>query len=140
MTEEYDALMNNITWKLVKLPPGRKAIGSKWCYKIKQNSDGTVARYKAQLVAKGFTQKEGIDFTATYAPVAKFTTIRTALALAALKNYNVKQLDISTAYLHADIDTELYMTQPEGFEVLDENGTPYVCQLLKSLYGLKQAG
>ena len=107
---------------------------------MKKNADGTVARYKARLVAKGYTQQPGIDFTETYAPVVKFTTIRTMLALAALKGYNVTQMDVTTAYLHADVDTELYMEQPEGFEKQGKQGEELVCKLKKSLYGLKQAG
>jgi transposase InsO family protein len=97
--EEFDSLMENNTWSLTTLPPGRKAIGSKWVYKLKENADGTIAKYKARLVAKGYTQREGIDFTETFAPVVKFTTIRTLLALAALKDYSVNQMDVSTAYL-----------------------------------------
>ena len=122
MKEEYNALMEANTWELTKLPKGRKAIGSKWTYKLKKNADGTVARYKARLVAKGYTQQPGIDFTETYAPVVKFTTIRTMLALAALKGYNVTQMDVTTAYLHADVDIELYMKQPEKFEKQDKQG------------------
>jgi hypothetical protein len=140
MKEKYDALMNTNTWKLMKLPAGRKAIGCKWTYKLKENADGTIARHKARLVAKGYTQQPEIDFTETYASVVKFTTIRTMLALAALKGYNVTQMDVTTAYLHADVETELYMKQPEGFEIQDNQGEELVCKLLKSLYGLKQAG
>ena len=123
MKEEYDSLITNKTWTLTKLPPGRKAIGSKWCYKIKQNADGTVARYKARLVAKGFTQIEDVDFTETFAPVVKQTTLRTFLAYAAKNNMTVCQLDVSTAYLHADVEEELYMEQPEGFEVKEKKST-----------------
>jgi len=139
MQEEYDGLIKNETWILTDLPKGRKPIDSKWTFKLKQNSDGSVARYKARLVAKGFTQKEGVDFNQTYAPVAKFTTIRTLLAFAAIRGYSVKQADISTAFLHAEVNEELYMKQPEGFEIHRE-GQEFVCKLLKSLYGLRQAG
>jgi histone deacetylase 1/2 len=140
MKEEYNALMNTNTWKLMKLSAGRKAIGCKWTYKLKENADGTIARHKARLVAKGYAQQPGIDFTEIYAPVVKFTTIRTMLALAALKGYNVTQMDVTTAYLHADVETELYMKQPEGFEIQGNQGEELVCKLLKSLYGLRQAG
>jgi hypothetical protein len=140
MKEEYDALINNNTWTLTQLPIGRKAIGSKWVFKLKQNSDGSIARFKARLVAKGYTQKEGIDFNETYAPVAKITTIRSMLALAAMRGYNVNQMDISTAYLHADVKEDLYMEQPEGYQLTGSNGEKLVCKLNKSIYGLKQAG
>ncbi len=138
MTEEYEALTANKTWELTELPRDRKAIKNKWVYKIKQNADGSIARYKARLVAKGFTQKEGIDFNETFAPVVKITTLRTMLALATLKSYNVKQMDISIAFLHADVEEELYMEQPKGFE--QSGKEQLVCRLKKSLYGLKQSG
>ncbi len=138
--EEYGSLMTNVTWDLVELPKDRKAIGCKWVFKIKQNADGSIAKYKARLVAKGFTQKQGIDFNETFAPVAKFTTIRTMTAIAAVEGYKIKQLDVSTAYLHADVEEDLYMEQPKGFEFEGENGTKLVCKLRKSLYELKQSG
>ena len=138
--EEYDALKENDTWELSKLPPDRKPIGCKWVFKIKQNADGSIAKYKARLVAKGFTQKEGIDFNETYAPVAKFTTIRTMMAIAAMEKMNVIQMNVATAFLHAKMDEEIYMAQSEGFEFEGENGCSLVCKLKKSLYGLKQAG
>ena len=140
MNEEYNALQINQTWTLVELPKDRKAIGCKWVFKAKQNADGSIAKYKARLVAKGFTQKHGIDFHETFAPVAKHTTIRTAFAIAAAENYNVNQMDVNTAYLHADVEEDLYMEQPEGFEIMGENNTKLVCKLKKSLYGLKQSG
>ncbi|MHB1946432.1 MAG: reverse transcriptase domain-containing protein, partial [Metallibacterium sp.] len=140
MEEEYESLMINETWELTTLPPGRKAIGSKWCYKIKENADGSVARYKARLVAKGYTQVENIDYTETFAPVVKHTTLRTLLAYATKHDMRICQLDVSTAYLHADVKEELYMEQPSGFEVAGSNGERLVCRLKKSLYGLKQAG
>ena len=140
MKEEYKSLMDNHTWTLTELPRNRKAIGSKWTYKLKQNPDGSIAKYKARLVAKGYTQLEGIDFKETFAPVVKFTTIRTLLAIAAIYDLNVTQADVSTAYLHADVEAELYMEQPEGFIKTDNNGRPLVCRLKKSIYGLNQSG
>jgi hypothetical protein len=139
MDEEHISLINNRTWNIVSLPSNRKAIGCKWVYKIKENADGTIAKYKARLVAKGYTQKEGIDFTETFAPVAKFNTIRTMLAVAANNGYRICQMDISTAYLHADIEEDLYMEQPEGYAEPGRD-QKMVCKLKKSLYGLKQAG
>jgi hypothetical protein len=140
MQDEYDALIKNNTWTLTTMPEDRTAIGSKWTFRIKYNSDGTIAKYKARLVAKGYTQQEGIDFNETFAPVAKFTTIRAMLALTALKGYRETQMDVNTAYLHADVEEELYMEQPDGFQIKGENGENLVCKLNKSIYGLKQAG
>ena len=140
MMEEYQALMSNRTWVLTTLPHNRKAIGSKWTFWSKENADGTVACYKARLVAKGYTQTKGVDFNETFAPVAKFTTVRTLIATAALHGREIIQADVSTAYLHADVETELYMQQPQGFEQQGPNNEQLVCHLKKSIYGLKQAG
>ena len=140
MEEEYNSLIANDTWTLTKLPNGRKPIGSKWIYKLKENADGSIAKHKARLVAKGYTQTYGVDYKETFAPVTKSTTIRTMLALAALFEYEPTQADISTAYLHANMEEDIYMEQPEGFVKYDENGTQYVCKLNKSIYGLKQSG
>jgi hypothetical protein len=98
---EYDGLVANNTWTLVPYRKGMSIIGCKWVFKKKLFADGTVDKYKARLVAKGYTQKEGVNYHATFAPVAKFSTIRTLFAVAAIRKLNVKQLDISTAYLNA---------------------------------------
>jgi transposase InsO family protein len=135
---EYQSLQRTGTYELTKLPGGRQAIGCKWVFKIKRHADGSIDRYKARLVAKGFSQKEGLDYKETFAPVAKFASIRTLLALAAHQDYEIHQMDVKTAYLNGDLDVELYMTQPEGFVVAGQE--ELVCKLRKSLYGLKQAG
>jgi transposase InsO family protein len=135
---EYDSLQRTGTYELTKLPGGRQAIGCKWVFKIKRHADGTIDRYKARLVAKGFSQKEGLDYKETFAPVAKFASIRTLLALAAHQDYEVHQMDVRTAFLNGDLDVELYMNQPEGFVLAGQE--ELVCKLRKSLYGLKQAG
>ena len=111
----------------------------KWTFRLKENSDGTIARYKARLVAKGYTQKKGVDFNETFAPVAKFTTVRALIATVALHGREIMQVDVSTVYLYADVETELYMTQPLGFEQTGPNGEQLVCFLKKSIYRLKQA-
>jgi hypothetical protein len=135
---EYQSLQRTGTYELSKLPVGRHAIGCKWVFKIKRHADGSIDRYKARLVAKGFSQKEGLDYKETFAPVAKFASIRTLLALAAHQDYEVHQMDVKTAFLNGDLDVELYMRQPEGFVVAGQE--ELVCKLRKSLYGLKQAG
>ena len=107
MQDELQALAANNTWQLTPLPLGKKTIGSKWVYKIKYHSDGTVERHKARVVAKGFTQLEGLDFLDTFAPVAKLTTLRLLLAIATTKNWILKQLDVNNAFLHGDLHEEV---------------------------------
>jgi hypothetical protein len=129
---EIDALAKNGTWDLVDLPPGRKAVKSKWVFKLK--ADG---RYRARLVAKGFTQIPGIDFDETFSPVARFESLRLLLALAALEDWEIHQLDVKSAFLNGVLDEEIYMEQPQGFIV--EGQESKVCRLHKAIYGLKQA-
>ena len=135
--DEYRSLLDHDTWELTDLPEGRKAIGSKWVFKRKLNDKGEVARYKCRLVAQGFAQKEGIDFTETFAPVAKFGTIRTLLAHGTQRGMHIHQMDVKTAFLHGHLEETIYMKQPEGFEVPGKE--TMVCKLKRSLYGLKQS-
>ncbi|CAL8991331.1 unnamed protein product [Prunus brigantina] len=132
----YSALEQNHTWTLTSLPPGKRAIGSRWVYKIKHKSDGSVERYKARLVAKGYTQTEGLDYSETFAPVAKLVTVRCLLAVAAHHTWPLHQLDVQNAFLHGDLEEEVYMLPPPG---LRRRGEHLVCRPRKSLYGLKQA-
>ncbi|XP_072066679.1 uncharacterized protein [Arachis hypogaea] len=135
---ELEALDKNQTWRVVKLPHCKRAIGCKWVFRIKFNSDGTIERYKARLVAKGFTQIEGVDFIDTFITVVRMTTLRVVLALTVAKNWHIKQLDVNTAFLHGDLNEEVYMKLPPGLQHpnVDSNS---VCKLEKSLYGLRQA-
>ena len=135
--DEYRTLLDHDTWELTDLPEGRKAIGSKWVFKRKLNDKGEVARYKCCLVAQGFAQKEGIDFTETFAPVAKFGAIRTLLAHGTQRGMHIHQMDVKTAFLHGHLEETIYMKQPEGFEVPGKEHM--VCKLKRSLYGLKQS-
>ena len=137
MEEEMQALVDNGTWDLVPPPTHKKAIGCRWIYKIKHNADGTVNRYKARLVAKGYAQTHGIDYEETFAPVAKMTTIRTTLALAAAKGWHLHQMDVKNAFLQGELEEEVYMVQPPGFKSTSHPRA--VCRLKKPLYGLKQA-
>ena len=136
MGTEIDAQEENHTWTIEDLPPGKRAIGSQWVYKVKHNSDGTVERYKARLVALGNKQKEGEDYGETFAPVAKMGTVRLFLDVAAKHNWEIHQMDVYNAFLHGELKEEVYMRLPPGFEASHPNK---VCRLRKSLYGLKQA-
>jgi len=137
MVEEMDALDKNEAWDIVELPAGRKVVGSKWLFKKKFNAEGKVEKYKARLVAKGYSQVEGIDFGEIFSPVAKLTSIRFLLSIAAAFDLEVEQMDVKTTFLHGDLEEEIYMKQPEGFVVKGKK--ELVCKLKKSLYGLKQS-
>lgn len=136
MSAEISALKTNKTWIVTDLPPNKHPVGCKWVYKIKCKADGSIERYKAQLVAKGYTQCEGLDYHDTFSPLAKMTTIRCILALAAAKNWVLHLLDVNNAFLHGELNEEVYMNMPSGFGI---KGESKVCRLTKSLYGLKQA-
>jgi hypothetical protein len=109
MQQEVQALHANETWSLVPPPTHKHPIGCKWVFKIKYNPDGTIDHYKARLVAKGFSQVEGIDYRETFAPVAKLTTVRVLLSLAAMQNWHLHQLDVNNTFLDGDLDEEVYM-------------------------------
>ena len=115
--QEYNALLEHEVWELCQLPLGRNAVGNRWVYCIKTNSDGTVNRYKAQLVAQGFSQKPHLDYTETFTPVAKFASLRALLAIAGAEDMEVHHMDVSSAFLNGNLEEETYMAQPEGFVV-----------------------
>ncbi|RVW73210.1 Retrovirus-related Pol polyprotein from transposon RE2 [Vitis vinifera] len=136
MHEEIRALEENGTWTLEPLPKGKRALGSQWVYRTKYFSNGDIERLKSRLVVLGNHQEVGIDYHETFSPVAKMTTMRAFLAIAASKNWELHQMDVHNAFLHGDLEEKVYMKLPPGFERSDPN---LVCRLRKSLYGLKQA-
>ena len=114
---ELESIMANHTWELVELPRGCKTIGCKWVFKKKLKADGSIDKFKSRLVAKWYTQKEGIDYFDTYLPVTRLTTIRILIATASIHKLIVHQMDVKTTFLNGDLDEEIYMDQPEGFVI-----------------------
>ncbi|BFG20722.1 hypothetical protein CerSpe_069960 [Prunus speciosa] len=137
MAIEMEALEKNSTWEMVQLPQGKKPVGCRWIYTIKYKADGSIDRYKARLVAKGYTQTYGIDHQETFAPVAKINTIRVLMSLAANLDWPLLQYDVKNAFLHGELQEEVYMEPPPGTSMA--LGPNTVCKLRKSLYGLKQS-
>ena len=119
------------------LPKGSKPLGYKWIFKKKLKADGSIDKYKARLVIKGFRQKQDLDYFDTYSPVTRITSIRMLIAIASILNLEIHQMDVKTAFLNGELEEEIYMQQPEGF--LSPGNENKVCKLVKSLYGLKQA-
>jgi histone deacetylase 1/2 len=137
MLDEFSALQENHTWELTPRPPGANVVSGKWIYRHKHKPDGTLDRYKARWVLRGFTQRAGIDYGETFSPVVKPATIRTVLSLAVAHDWPIHQLDVNNAFLHGTLAETVYCEQPSGF--IDINKPDHVCRLKKSLYGLKQA-
>ena len=137
MVDEMASLYKNEAWDLVELPAGRKPIGRKWEFKKKTNAEGKMEKYKARLVAKGYSRVPGIDFGDIFSPVAKVTSIRLLLSVAAAFDFEVEQMEVKTTFLHRDLEEEIYMKQLEGFAVKGKK--EHICKLKKSLYGLKQS-
>ena len=137
MDKEMMALIRNNTWEILSLPKGKKAIGCWWVFTPKFRSDRVLDRLKARLVAKGYTQTEGIDYGETFAPVAKFNTVRVLVAVAAKCSWEILQFDVKNAFLHGELEEEVYMQLPPGYQLTDKPNQ--VCRLKKALYGLKQS-
>ncbi len=135
--DEYDSLVQNGTWRLVPRPSDHPVAGSRWVFTLKFDSTGNISRYKARFVCKGYTQTAGVDYFETFAPVVNATSLRILLAMAARNNWDVLHMDVKTAFLNAPVDEKIYVQQPQGFVVRGKEG--WVLELLKSLYGLRQA-
>lgn len=138
--EELWNLDSHQTWSYTALPSGRKAIGCKWVFRVKYHPDGSIERYKARLVAQGFAQVHGIDYTETFAPTIRRESLRIFLAITALLGMILLQMDVIGAYLESPLGQDehpIYLKIPQGCKIGREG---LVCKILKSLYGLKQAG
>lgn len=137
MSTEYDAQIQFGTWDLVPSHPSQNLVGCGWIYTTKYLANGEVDRPKARLVARGNTQRYGVDYGETFSPVIKSTTIRLVLDIAVNRGWPIKQLDVNNAFLQGELQDEVYMTQPPGF--IDTDRPHHVCRLKKPIYGLKQA-
>ena len=136
MSDEISALKNNNTWTVTNLSYNKSVIGCRWIYKIKRKVDGSIDRYKARPVTKGYTQLEGLDLFDIFYPIGKLTTVRLLLVVTTVNNWYLKQLDINNAFLHSELCEEVYMQIPPG---MHKNSVGQVCRLNKSLYGLREA-
>ena len=137
MQREIDSLNQNNVWTLSKTTNGKQPINTKWIFKKKIGPDGSTHSYKARLVAQGFSQRPGLDYDETFAPVMRIESVRTILVLSAKHTLQVHQMDVSSAFLKGVVDEELYLTQPEGF--VQTSSEQIFCKLNKAIYGLKQA-
>ena len=134
--EKIDAIEINNTWDLVEFPDDKNCIGVKWIYKTKLNVDGDVEKYKARLVAQGFSQQPGIDYNDNFAPISRLDMVRMVLAIATHNKWYVHQMDAMSAFLNGSLEEEVYVRQPPGYEVDGQEDKVYI--LKKTLYGLKQ--
>ena len=137
MREEIDALLKNETWDLVRKPAGFQPVSCKWVYRLKRKSDGSIDRFKDRLVARGFSQHQGLDYEETFSRVAKMAIVRTLISLAVKMNWRLWQLGVENAFLYGELDRDIFMMQPECF--VSNDHPSYVCKLKKALHGLKQA-
>ena len=137
MIEEMGVLTDNGTWDLVRLFAGKKVISCRWVFTVTVNLDGSIARLKAHLVAKGYAQTYGVDYYDTFSPIAKMTSVQLFISPDATYTWDLHQLDIKNTFLHGDLQEEVYMEQPPRFVAQEKMGR--VCCLQKSLYGLKQS-
>jgi hypothetical protein len=138
MAEEMESLHNNQTWDLVELPKRNRKIWCKWVFKKKKAVlENGGEKFKAHLVAKGYSQQEWVDYEKIFSPVVRHTSIRVVLALVAHYDMALEQMDVKIAFLHGDLEEQIYLEQPEGFNQPEQEHL--ICKLNKSLYGLKQS-
>jgi hypothetical protein len=122
MLEEYKSIIKNNVWDIVQRPKDKSVVSSKWMYKIKHEADGSVEKFKARFVDRGFTQKEGIDYKETFSPVARYTSVRAIISLASVLGWKLHQMDVKTTFLNGNIEQEVFVEQPDGF-ILHNKGT-----------------
>ena len=123
--------MKNDVWDIVPRPQGKSVVNSKWIYKIKHATDGSVEKYKVRFVARGFSRVEGIDYEETFAPIAQYTSIRTIIDLATSMGWTLHQMDVNATFLNGEIEEEVYIKKPDGFVIHEKES--HVCRLKKSL-------
>ena len=133
--EEYQSIMNNDVWEVVPKYERKSVVSSKWIYKIKHATDGSIEKYNGIFVTRGFSQKEGIDYEEMFNLVARYTSIKNVMALSAKKKWKLHQMDVKKTFLNGVIEEEVYIEQPHGFEV--EKKRTHVCRLKKAMYRLK---
>jgi hypothetical protein len=136
MMEEYQSIMKNDVWDIVPRPKRKSVVTSKWIYKIKHTTDGSIKKHKARFVARKFSQVEGIDYEETFSPVARYTSIRMIISLAESMGWKLNQMDVKTTFLNGDIGEEIYIEQPDGFVIHEKES--HECRLKMALYGIKQ--
>jgi hypothetical protein len=121
MIEEYESILKNDVWEVVPRPQGKSVVTSKWIYKIKHAADGSVEKFKARFVARGFSQKEGIDYDEIFAPLARYTSIKIIISLASVFYWKLHQMDAKTVFLNGEVEQEVYIEQPKGFVIHGKN-------------------
>ena len=136
MAKQMHSLQDNV-WEVVEPPKDRKIVGSKWVFKVKTNEDGKVERYKARLVAQGFTRVKGADYDETLCPVVRMESLRMLVAMGVQRGLQLYQVDVTTAFLNGVLEEEIFMRQPEGF--VGDGQEHLVGRLKRSLYGLRQS-
>jgi histone deacetylase 1/2 len=134
---EYLSLITNLTWDLVKYSGTMKVIGCMWKFKLKRDTSGSIKKYKARMVARGDQQEP--DWNSVFAPTVRYTSLRVILAIACCNDWEIEQMDVVSAFLNANVESEIYMEQPEGYIAYGDKGQPLVCHLRKALYGIREA-
>ena len=136
MMEEYNSIKKNGLWEVVPRKEGKFVVTSKWLYKIKHATDGSIEKYKARFVAQGFSQIEGVDYDETFVLVSIFSLIREVISIVVEMGWRIHQMDVKTAFLNSLLQEEVYLEKPKGFDIYERDS--HVCRIKKVLYGLKQ--